>query len=69
MKYPIKWHKETLKNHKEYIAHKRDEMERIRFIVDAEMDRMLFHEKQIQEAEKRGLKEFDATKLLVRKQV
>lgn len=43
------------------------EGESLKFRIECDMERIVFREKQIQEAEQRGLKEFDADKLLVKR--
>lgn len=65
MKHPLWWHKECLGNMRSSLADRRAYADRIAADVRRLEGDVEFAERQIAEAEKRGLDAFDAERLLV----
>lgn len=67
MKFSIEWHRNCLKNGK--TSNQIDYEWAMRKLVrsEARAKELAFYEKQIEEAERRGMREFDSEKLLVKR--
>jgi hypothetical protein len=66
-KFPISWHEECLINRKASLARERLTLDSICLQVGKLMDEISFAERQIAEAKRRGLYEFDPDKFLVKR--
>lgn len=65
--HPISWHEECLKNSKEFTDRIRENIKRLQADLTRNEAENEFSERQIMEAKKRGLKEFDREKFLIPK--
>lgn len=67
MKKPITWHRECLANAERSLAEREASLAREAVSVERDRASLAFRRRQIEEAETRGLAEFDSERLLVKR--
>jgi hypothetical protein len=67
MKHTIDWHKECLNNQKVWLQNKRQELLRLKAVVDSSESEMLFYHDQIVEAQRQNKDGFDSDKFLMKR--
>lgn len=66
-KKPLEWHRECLRNQEAYLVREREALESQRLIVHRLQNSVNLAKRQLAEADKRGLSEYDAARLLVKR--
>jgi len=67
MKNSIKWHENVLKNQKSNLATMAKNIERLQSDYVKQLERVIFHEVQIQEARKFGKDGFDGERFMMKR--
>jgi hypothetical protein len=67
MKFPIAWHKQNLANFRKSLLDKEIQLARLKLEVDGHRADVIFAAQQIEEAEKRGVTEFDRDRFMVKR--
>ena len=67
MKFPLDWHREGIKNSRAHLDQEQRRLEALVASVARMRDRIEMRERQLAEAERRGLFEYDPDRFLVAK--
>jgi hypothetical protein len=67
MKFPIAWHKQNLANSRKTLLDREIQLARLKLEVESHRAEVIFAAQQIEEAEKRGVTEFDRDRFMVKR--
>lgn len=66
-KFPLDWHRECLSNRRKSLARQQEQLDRLKAEVQKSVVETEFYANQIEEAERRGMTDFDKDRLLIKK--